>query len=59
MSKETTGGAVVAQALAKLGVRDVFALHCGRLDALLVACPDEGIRTAGPGSTNLPVRTVE
>jgi len=41
---EITGGAVIAQTLARLGVRDVFALHGGHLDAFLVACPDEGIR---------------
>ncbi len=41
---ETTGGAVIAQTLARLGVKDVFALHGGHLDAFLVACPDENIR---------------
>ncbi len=41
---EQTGGAVIARTLAQLGVRNVFALHGGHLDALLVACPDEGIR---------------
>ncbi len=44
MTQETTGGAVIAQTLAKLGVKDVFALHGGHLDAFLVACPDENIR---------------
>lgn len=44
MTEGMTGGALIAQTLARLGVRDVFALHGGHLDALLVACPDEGIR---------------
>lgn len=44
MTTERTGGAVIAQTLARLGVKDVFALHGGHLDAFLVACPDEGIR---------------
>lgn len=44
MTEEKTGGTVIAQTLAQLGVRDVFALHGGHLDAFLVACPDEGIR---------------
>ncbi len=44
MTQEMTGGGVIAQTLAKLGVRNVFALHGGHLDAFLVACPDEGIR---------------
>lgn len=38
------GGALIASTLARLGVTDIFALHGGHLDALLVACPDEGIR---------------
>ncbi len=42
--EEKTGGAVIARTLATLGVRNVFALHGGHLDAFLVACPDEGIR---------------
>ncbi|MFV0280672.1 MAG: thiamine pyrophosphate-binding protein [Rhodoblastus sp.] len=44
MTDKKTGGALIAQTLARLGVRDVFALHGGHLDAFLVACPDEGIR---------------
>jgi len=44
MSTDRTGGAVIAETLATLGVRDIFALHGGHLDALLVACPDVGIR---------------
>ena len=44
MIDEKTGGAVIAQTLVQLGVRDVFALHGGHLDAFLVACPDVGIR---------------
>jgi acetolactate synthase-1/2/3 large subunit len=38
------GGAVLAKTLADLGVRDIFALHGGHLDAFLVACADVGIR---------------
>ena len=38
------GGEVLAQALAALGVREVFALHGGHMDAFLVACPAAGIR---------------
>lgn len=38
------GGGVLAKSLAALGVREVFALHGGHLDAFLVACADEGIR---------------
>ncbi len=44
MAQDTTGGTVIAQTLATLGVKDVFALHGGHLDAFLVACPDAGIR---------------
>jgi len=44
MSTDRTGGTVIAETLATLGVRDVFALHGGHLDALLVACPEYGIR---------------
>lgn len=40
---EMTGGALMAQTLARLGVKHVFALHGGHLDAFLVAAPDEGI----------------
>lgn len=38
-----TGGTLMAQTLARLGVKHVFALHGGHLDAFLVAAPDEGI----------------
>jgi acetolactate synthase-1/2/3 large subunit len=38
------GGALLAETLARLGVKHVFALHGGHLDAFLVACPDVGIR---------------
>jgi acetolactate synthase-1/2/3 large subunit len=40
----TSGGFLLARTLADLGVRDVFALHGGHLDAFLVACPEVGIR---------------
>jgi acetolactate synthase-1/2/3 large subunit len=39
-----SGGAVLAKSLAALGVREVFALHGGHLDAFLVACAGEDIR---------------
>ncbi len=39
-----SGGGLLAETLAQLDVRDVFALHGGHLDAFLVACPDYGIR---------------
>ena len=38
------GGAVLAKSLAALGVKEVFALHGGHLDAFLVACAGESIR---------------
>ena len=38
------GGSVLARSLAALGVKEVFALHGGHLDAFLVACAGEGIR---------------
>jgi acetolactate synthase-1/2/3 large subunit len=38
------GGTLMAQTLARLGVKHVFALHGGHLDAFLVAAPDAGIR---------------
>lgn len=38
------GGAVLAKSMGALGVREVFALHGGHLDAFLVACADENIR---------------
>jgi acetolactate synthase-1/2/3 large subunit len=38
------GGAVLAKSMRALGVREVFALHGGHLDAFLVACADEDIR---------------
>jgi acetolactate synthase I/II/III large subunit len=38
------GGAVLAKSIAALGVREVFALHGGHLDAFLVACAGEGVR---------------
>jgi acetolactate synthase-1/2/3 large subunit len=38
------GGAVLAKSLRALGVREVFALHGGHLDAFLVACAGESIR---------------
>ena len=41
---ETTGGALLAETLHTLGVRDVFTLHGGHLDTFLVACPGVGIR---------------
>ncbi|MFW6093216.1 MAG: thiamine pyrophosphate-binding protein [Pseudomonadota bacterium] len=39
-----SGGELLAETLATLGVRDAFALHGGHLDAFLVACPEHGIR---------------
>lgn len=41
---ETTGGALLAETLHTLGVREVFTLHGGHLDTFLVACPGVGIR---------------
>src|SRR5690606_22871716 len=41
--KDASGGALLAESLAALGVKHVFALHGGHLDAFLVACPDAGI----------------
>jgi acetolactate synthase I/II/III large subunit len=41
---EITGGALLAETLHTLGVRDVFTLHGGHLDTFLVACPGVGIR---------------
>ena len=38
------GGAVLAKSMRALGIREVFALHGGHLDAFLVACADEQIR---------------
>lgn len=38
------GGTLLAKTLQKAGVRDVFALQGGHLDAFLVACGDHGIR---------------
>lgn len=38
------GGAVLARSMRALGVREVFALHGGHLDAFLVACADQDIR---------------
>lgn len=38
------GGGVLAMSLASLGVREVFALHGGHLDAFLVACASQGVR---------------
>lgn len=37
------GGALLAETLFALGVRDVFTLHGGHLDPFLVACPGVGI----------------
>lgn len=41
---ELMGGALLAETLHKLGVRDVFTLHGGHLDPFLVACPGVGLR---------------
>ena len=38
------GGALLAETLHLLGIRDVFTLHGGHLDPFLVACPGVGIR---------------
>jgi acetolactate synthase-1/2/3 large subunit len=38
-----TGGDLIAQTLRKAGVRRVFALHGGHLEAVLKGCVDEGI----------------
>lgn len=38
------GGALLAETLHTLGVRDIFTLHGGHLDPFLVACPGVGIR---------------
>ena len=43
-TSELMGGAILAETLQKLGVRDVFTLHGGHLDPFLVACPGVGIR---------------
>ncbi len=37
------GGGLMAQTLARLGVKHVFALHGGHLDSFLVAAVDEGL----------------
>jgi len=42
--QQHSGGWALARTLADLGVKDVFALHGGHLDAFLVACPEVGIR---------------
>lgn len=39
-----TGGDVLAASLAAVGVREVFTLHGGHLDAFLVACAEADIR---------------
>lgn len=39
-----SGGALLAETLFTLGVRDVFTLHGGHLDTFFVACPGVGIR---------------
>src|SRR5690606_16599777 len=44
MKTNQSGGAVLAESLATLDVKHVFALHGGHLDAFLVACPDAGIQ---------------
>ncbi|HEX7037765.1 MAG TPA: thiamine pyrophosphate-binding protein [Pseudomonadales bacterium] len=44
MKTNQSGGAVLAESLATLGVKHVFALHGGHLDAFLVACPDAGVQ---------------
>lgn len=44
MIRSTTGGDLLAAALASLGVTEVFTLHGGHLDSFLVACADAGIR---------------
>ena len=41
---EFMGGALLAETLFALGVRDVFTLHGGHLDPFLIACPGVGIR---------------
>jgi acetolactate synthase-1/2/3 large subunit len=41
---EQRGGALLAETLFTLGVRDIFTLHGGHLDPFLVACPGVGIR---------------
>ncbi|HWA60737.1 MAG TPA: thiamine pyrophosphate-binding protein [Caulobacteraceae bacterium] len=38
------GGVALARAIHALGVREVFTLHGGHLDAFLVACADAGVR---------------
>jgi acetolactate synthase-1/2/3 large subunit len=43
-AQRINGGAVLAKSMAALGVKEVFALHGGHLDAFLVACGGEGIR---------------
>ncbi len=40
---DLNGGALMAKTLATLGVKHVFALHGGHLDAFLVAAPEEGL----------------
>ncbi len=42
--EQTTGGELLARSLARAGVREVFTLHGGHLDAFLVACADHAIR---------------
>lgn len=39
-----TGGSLLAQALSQAGIREIFTLHGGHLDALLVACVEYGLR---------------
>lgn len=41
---KVSGGAVLAQSLKAIGIKEVFALHGGHLDAFLVACPENDIR---------------
>ncbi|KAL4929563.1 thiamine pyrophosphate-binding protein [Aspergillus undulatus] len=43
-TRALTGGDLLAQSLAHLGVKDAFGLHGGHLDAFLMGCENSGIK---------------
>lgn len=57
--RELLGGDLLAQCLHQLGVRTIFGLHGGHLDAFLMGCSDMGIELIDTRHETVAVQAAE
>lgn len=57
--RELLGGDLLAQCLHQLGVRTIFGLHGGHLDAFLMGCSDAGIELIDTRHETVAVQAAE